>query len=334
MPTNVTPEYKAAEAAYRAARDPQARLDALRDMLRTLPKHKGTDHLQAGIKTRIKELTEQMAAPRKGGARSAPPTAFRPEGAAQVALIGPANAGKSALHALLTGSHAASEPYPFTTRYPQPGMAPFEDVAFQLVDLPSVAAEHLPPWIGNALQPSEAALLVVDLTQPGCVEAAAEVRRLLSERRVELVGRWPAEGVVVGEDPFTLVLPTAVVVNKIDLLEDPQPETAAFMELAGFDFPVLAVSAATGEGIDAIGRFLFERLGIVRVYTRTPGRKEGDVRPFTLRKGQTVADVALEIHKEMAASLHYARLWSAGGPAGRQVGRDHELSDGDVIELH
>jgi ribosome-interacting GTPase 1 len=60
MPTNVTPEYKKAEEAYRNARDPKDRLVCLKEMLRTIPKHKGTDHLQADIKTRIKQLTEEL----------------------------------------------------------------------------------------------------------------------------------------------------------------------------------------------------------------------------------------------------------------------------------
>src|SRR5512144_2177570 len=105
MPANLTPEYKAAEAAFRKARDSKERLERLREMLRTIPKHKGTDHLQADIKTRIKALTDELAGPKKGGTRSGPVTVIRPEGAAQIALLGPPNSGKSSLHAALTGSN-------------------------------------------------------------------------------------------------------------------------------------------------------------------------------------------------------------------------------------
>src|SRR5512147_2157588 len=106
MPANLTPEYKAAEAAFRQARDPKERLECLRDMLRTIPKHKGTEHLQADIKARIKELSTELEVGKKGGGHAGPALVVRPEGAAQVALIGPPNAGKSALHARLTGSDA------------------------------------------------------------------------------------------------------------------------------------------------------------------------------------------------------------------------------------
>jgi ribosome-interacting GTPase 1 len=146
MPANLSPEYKAAEASFRKAREPRERLHWLREMLRTIPKHKGTDHLQADIKHRIKDLSEEVEGPRKGGAaRHGPTLVLRPEGAGQVALIGRANCGKSTLHARLTGSNAHAAPYPFTTQYPEPGMMPFDDIHFQLVDLPAISPEHALP---------------------------------------------------------------------------------------------------------------------------------------------------------------------------------------------
>ena len=86
MPANLTPDYKKAEAAYKRARDPQERLELLREMHRTIPKHKGTEHLRADIKTKIKELNDELAGPAKGGARSGPPTFIHGDGAAQVAI--------------------------------------------------------------------------------------------------------------------------------------------------------------------------------------------------------------------------------------------------------
>src|SRR6266571_6668428 len=121
MPANLTPEYKSAEAAFRKARDPRERLERLREMLRVIPKHKGTDHLQGDIKRRIKELSEELERAPKGGGRGGLPLAIRPEGTAQLALIGPPNAGKSSLHARLTASGAQAAPYPFTTQYPEAG---------------------------------------------------------------------------------------------------------------------------------------------------------------------------------------------------------------------
>lgn len=351
MPTNVSPEYKTAEADFRRARTPEDRLAALREMLRTLPKHKGTEHLQADIRTRIKELTEELAGPRKGGARTGPAHVVRPEGAGQVALLGPPNSGKSALHARVTGSHAAVGPYPFTTQFPQPGMLPHLDVGIQLVDLPPVAKQHPVPWLGNALQPADAALLVVDLCDPACVEQVLEVHDLLAERRVHLLGNWPkpdadghrhtdAHAVSAAgddededDDPFAIRLPTLLVATKADLVDHYDEELAAFRELTGRDYPSVTVSAETGAGLDAIGAFLFEHLGVVRVYTKIPGQPPDLSRPFTVRHGQTVEDVTTLIHKELVETLRWARLWR-GEIEGLQVGKHHVVEDGDILEIH
>ncbi len=337
MPANLTPEYKAAEAAFRRARDARERLDCLREMLRTIPKHKGTEHLQADIKTRIKQLTDELSGPRKGAARGGPPTVVRPEGAAQVALIGAPNVGKSALHARLTGSSAQSGPYPFTTQFPQPGMLDYEDIHFQLVDLPPVAPAHAVPWFANALQPANACLLVVDLGDPGCVEQVLAIHETLAEKRVTLVAHANASGGGAPDtlaDPFALSLPTLMIANKADVLERASEELRVFQELTGLRYRTIIASAETGAGLDQIGPALFRELGIVRVYTKAPGRPPDKDRPFTVRRGQTVQDVALLVHKEIAESLKYARLWRDGESEGLQVGRDHAVADGDVIELH
>jgi hypothetical protein len=339
MPANLSPDYKAAEAAFRKARDPRERLAGLREMLRTIPKHKGTDHLQADIKTRIKELSEEVEAPKKGPARSAPAHVVRPEGAAQLALIGPPNTGKSSLHARLTHSNAHIAPYPFTTQNPQLGMMPHEDVHIQLVDLPALSPEHPVPWLTAALQTADACLLVVDLSDPSCVEQAQSALAILRDKHVTLTERWETlnggEGSdAAGEDPFALVLPALMLANKSDLNADIDVELEAFRELSGLRFPALAVSATTGSGLEAIGPWLFGHLGVVRVYTKAPGKAPEKNRPFTLRHGQTVEDVARLVHKDLAHTLKYARLWSRTGIPGEHVGRGHAVADGDVVELH
>jgi ribosome-interacting GTPase 1 len=337
MPTNVSPEFKKAQIAFRRAREPDERLALLKEMLRLIPKHKGTEHLQSDIKSKIKDLTEELQGPKKGGGRSGPPTSFRPEGAAQIALVGPPNSGKSALHARLTGSHSTSQPYPFATQFPHPGMFPHEDAAFQLIDLPSISSQHPIPWIANALQPAEGCLLVVDLSQPGTVEGLLEVLELLEAKRVFLDAQWPSDGAVAptdDEDMFATRLPTLLVATKADLLTDPEGELEVLEELSEVDFPTLAVSATTGAGLDDLGAWLFEHLCVVRVYTKIPGKPPDMSKPFTIRRGETVLDVAAQVHRDVARDLKYARVWGAESFEGQQVGRDHTLIDGDVIELH
>jgi ribosome-interacting GTPase 1 len=378
MPANLSPEYKKAEADFRRARDPADRLSALKEMLRTIPKHKGTEHLQADIKSRIKQLTEELAGPRKGGARTGPVQVIRPEGAAQVALLGPPNVGKSSLHALLTGSQADVGPYPHTTTAPQPGMLTYEDVQFQLIDLPPISATFMDAWLPNALQPAQACLLVVNLNVAGCVEDVAAIRQRLADKRIHLTDDWGGRlpgGLVMGEaigeavraglgavaggglapavlageaasgagaaggrddeldDPFRIDLPTILLANKHDQGFDPE-EIAVLEELVGADFPALCVSTKTDEGIDLLGPLLFHGLGLVRVYTKIPGKPPDMSRPYTVSRGETVADVARLIHRDMASGLRFARVWGSGKFDGQQVGRDHIVQDGDVLEIH
>ena len=339
MPTNVTPEYKKAEEAYRKAREPKDRLDCLKEMLRTIPKHKGTEHLQSDIKTRIKQLTEELTGPKKGGRRSGPSHVVRPDGAAQLCLIGSPNAGKSSLHARLTGSHSDVGPYPYTTHLPIPGMLPYEDIQFQLVDLPPVSSDFLEPWLVNALQHADGVLLVIDVSDPECLEQVPVILERLKEKKVYLRAAWPGLDQVKpqvpddADDPFRLDLPTVLIANKSDL--DPDPEEVAILEeLLGLRFPALTMSAETGDGVDALGPFLFRALEIVRVYTKTPGKPADADKPFTVRRGDTILDVARLVHKDIAQGLKFARMWGTEVFDGQQVGSDHRVCDGDLVELH
>ncbi len=343
MPANLSPEYKEAQAAFRRAHEPRERLDCLKRMLRTIPKHKGTEHLQADIKTRVKELTAELAGPKKGGARCGPALTIRPDGAAQVALLGPPNVGKSSLHARLTGSHAVVGPYPYATKFPVPGMLPHEDIQFQLVDLPPISDDYMEPWMANAVQHADAACLVVDLGDPECVDQLTTIRHRLEERRVSLLeGLEPQRdseergdsGEEQLDEVFRIRLPTLLLANKSDQLPAPEDELVAFRELAGVRFPGLAVSAETGRGLDSVGPRLFEMLEVVRVYTKLPGHAPDRGQPYAVRARDTVREVAVQVHRGRAAELKFARLWSSFGYDGQQVGSHHPVHDGDVVELH
>ncbi|HSD28982.1 MAG TPA: GTPase, partial [Vicinamibacteria bacterium] len=303
----------------------------------------GTEHLQAEIKTRVKDLTDELGGPKKGAVRGGPELVVRHEGAAQVALVGPPNSGKSSLHARLTGSHAVVGPYPFSTKYPLPGMLLHEDVQFQIVDLPPVAEDYMEPWMTGALHNADAVALVVDLSDPGCVDQLAAIETRLEEKKVSLVPRLdalPAAGAGEDEgeavlDPFRARLPALLLANKADLYPDAEAELAAFQELAPDPFESLAVSAETGTGLSRVGAALFSLLAIVRIYSKVPGHPPDMGRPFTLRGGGTVRDVAQQVHRGMAAELKFARVW--GGSAefeGQQVSAAHVVRDRDVVELH
>lgn len=338
MPTNVTADYKRAEQAFRQAREPRERLECLREMMRTIPKHKGTEHLQADIKSRIKQLSEELSAPKKGGRRSGPSHVVRSDGAAQISLVGPPNAGKSSLHARLTGSRTEVGPYPFTTHLPVPGMLPHEDIHFQLVDLPPVSGEFMEPWLLATMQPADGVLLVIDVNDPECVDQIPALMARLAEKKIFLHEQWPGLPVESGskpdpDDPFRLDLPTLLIANKCDL--DPDPEEVEILEeLLGLRFPALTVSAKSGEGLEKLAPFLFQALEIVRVYTKSPGKPADSDKPFTVRRGDTVLHVARLVHQDIARDLKFARIWGKNVFDGQQTGPDHPVEDGDIVELH
>ena len=156
---------------------------------------------------------------------------------------------------------------------------------------------------------------------------------LLREEREIQAERTKQQQQSETEDPFRLDLPTVLIANKSDL--DPDPEEVKILEeLLGLRFPALTMSAKTGDGIEDLGSFLFRALGIVRVYTKTPGKPKDTDKPFTVRRGGTVLDVAGLVHKDIANSLKFARMWGDEVFDGQQVGPDHLVSDGDLVELH
>jgi ribosome-interacting GTPase 1 len=214
-------------------------------------------------------------------------------------------------------------------------MLEHNDCHLQLIDLPPISPEHPIPWIGNALQPADGCMLVVDLSHPGCMKDVVDLHEMLAARQVRLTGAWVREFLPGDEaDPFTIHLPTVMIVNKADEIPNVDEELDVFRELTGYRYPALTVSADKGTGTAEIGPWLFRNLGIVRVYTKVPGRQADLGRPFTVREGQTVHDVARLVHRDIAARLRFARVWGSETFDGQQVGPEHRVADGDTLELH
>jgi hypothetical protein len=312
MPANLTPDYLAAEQAFKDAQTHAERLQALERMLSTIPKHKGTEKLQADIKRRLAQARKDSQ--KKGGAHHAPFWVVKREGAGQVALIGPPNSGKSQLLARLTHAKPEVADYPFTTRAPLPGMMLFEDVPIQLVDLPPVSAEHVEHWLPQVIRMAHAGVLVVDAARPSVLEELEYTLGFLDGHRL------PA--------------PELLVANKADL-PGARESAAALDELYAGRFRRLSVSARTGENLDAFRRAVFDTLGIVRMYSKPPGKPADMDRPFLLKCGGTVLDGARLVHKDFAEHLKFARLYrSDGSHSGLMVDRNHLVEDRDVLEFH
>ncbi len=326
MPANLTPFYRKAEQRYKQASTPQEELDGLQEMLRELPKHKGTEKIQADLKKRISEVKERLKKAPKAGGKGGFSTKVDRQGLFQVALVGPPNGGRSSLLAALTGAHPEIAAYPFTTRVPQPGVAVFDKYRLQLVDLPAVSTAHMEPWVPSSIRAADAALLILDLSDDGLLETAVETLDFLDTKRVRLVRD------VDDEEEQIAPVPTLCVGNKAD---DPDAETrqALLDELWGGRFPILPVSAESGLGLDALRRQLVDFLGVIRVYTKKPGGAMDLEEPFIIRRGDTVSDLAERIHRDIAAKLKSVRQFRPDGSGGQWVSRDYVLEDEDVVEI-
>ena len=328
MPANLTPQYKSAEERFRQATSREDKLAALREMMALLPKHKGTEKLQADLRHRIAKL-EDEAAHGARGVHHHDPGHVPVEGAGQWVLLGGPNAGKSALLAALTHAHPEVAPYPFTTRVPLPGMMPFEDVQVQLVDTPALTREHGEPYMPNLVRGASGVLIVLDLEAGDAEQTLAVCDAVFERAKVWADDRpGPAEA-----SPLLERRPVVTVANKCDL--DPDGALLELTrEIAGAHRPLTAVSATRGDGLELLRRHLFERLDRIRVYAKEPGKKPDLERPFVFARGATVHDLARSIHKEIADRLKFARVWGAVRFDGQTVDREHVLADRDVVEIH
>jgi len=312
MPANLSPDYHRAEDRFRQAQSVEDKIEALEEMLRVIPKHKGTDGLQGDIKARIAKLKKQPAS--KAGKASHSHLIPR-EGAGQIALVGPPNTGKSTLVAALTHATPEIAAYPFTTREATPGMMRYEDIAFQLVDLPPLNDDHVEPWIFDMVRRADLVWIVV--TVENAVDGLELTRRILQAKGIDI----------------ETVKRALVVTTGIDR-EGGEEDVAIVDELLDHRWPLTPVSVTTNRGIDELARRTFAALSIVRVYTKQPGKPADRAAPFTLPRGATVGDLAARVHKDLAASMKHARIWGPSAFEGQVVHGDHVLAEGDVVEIH
>ena len=325
MPANLPPQYFEAEKRFRLAKSPEEKIVALEDMLAIMPKHKGTDHLRAELRTRIAKLTQ--LATKKSGARRASMLIDR-EGAAQVAVIGLPNSGKSRLVTSITNASPAVAEYPFTTHSAMPGMMEFENIQIQLIDTPPLVPQSIEWWLRHLLVRADALLLVVALNDAP-LSQMEDIKVQLDKMRIGIGKRMAEE-----EAEIVLYQKKALIVsNKLDLDNTGKNYIALKNEFSG-QIPITAVSAKEGTGLEELKHAIYQMLDIIRVYTKTPGQKPDFTDPIVLERGSTLEDAAAAVHKDFAQKLKYARIWGSGKHDGVMAKRDHILQDGDVIELH
>lgn len=325
MPANLTPEYHAAEQDFREAVSDEQRLLALEQMLRTIPKHKGTDKMCADIKRRISKLKAAME--KKTGKKGSFSHKIPREGSGQVALVGGPNVGKSQLLKNLTHAHPQIADYPFTTVEPMPGMMEFEQVQIQLVDLPPFSTEHTESWLPEMVRAADAALFIVDLNGYP-LQDVEFILECLDRVKIRLC-REIDESLPRNHSQRR----TLFVCNKMDK-PGAMDSFDVLQEFYGDQFDMLSISALDEVSLSELKKRIFHLMHIIRIYAKEPHKPEDHSAPFTVPENSTLLDFAQVVHKDFT-NLKFARLWGSSAKFdGQTINKDHVLKDGDIVELH
>ena len=293
MPVNQGSEYFVAEGKYSKARTREEKIFCLQEMIRTSAKHKGTERLLADLRKRLAKFKRELVIERKKSHK--PSFVIRKEGAAQICIIGVTNSGKSTLLNSLTNARAEIATYQYTTKEPKVGMLFYNDLQFQLIEIPSTFnAESL-----GLLHSCDMIIMMLDSTQ-NVDRQRNELMKILKESRL---------------DGKKMVF----VKNK--------------SKVCGLDQNIVCADVKSGVGLDELKERIWKISALIKVYTKSPNKPK-DIPALGLEKDSTVEDLAREIHKDFIKTFKFARIFNSTKFSGKKVGLDYKLQDNDVVEIH
>lgn len=332
MPANLPPQYYELEREYKAEKDPREKLRLAEELLKIMPKHKGTDKLQGEMKSKISKLKKQI----EGGGSSKAHGArqvqahdhIEKEGAGQIILIGPPNSGKSSLVDILTHAKPLVADYPYTTREPLTGMMDYDTVQLQLIDTPPISHELYENYLSGLIRNADLVVLVADLESPKFIDDLKFIIEKLDEKRIILKNNREDQP----EDARLSYRKTVICAHK-EYEDENGAKQAQLAELFP-GFPMVATSIIDDESLENFKKTVFEALDVIRVYTKPVGHEADFKDPIILPIGGNVEEAALTIHKDFAQRLKFAKIWGEGKFDGQRVQSDFVLSDKDIIEFH
>jgi small GTP-binding protein len=283
------------------------RIKELRTILDELPGYKNGPY--ADIRKWVAAQIEESRVRKKVVHRDS--IAVRREGAAQIALVGPPNAGKSSLLQALSSIQIKTGDYAFTTTRPVPAVTRIRGVLVQLVEIPGLIEGASDDRGGGrallgVLRGADAMVLCQDATAPldGLRSVQAEL------------------------DASGIDKPALVAVTKLDET-DPGRVDEISQQLG---LPAIGVSVLDDASLDRFRAAVWQLTGLIRIFLRSPGQEDAEAR--ALEPGATVVDAAHLVHHELAEACNGAHVT---GPSakfdGQRVGRDHVLADGDTVEI-
>ena len=327
MPANLPPQYMEVERQLKTAETNEEKIAIYEELLSMIPKHKGTEKLQAMLKTKMAKC--RSASQKKSAtAKHGPSHTIKKSGAGQVVIIGSPNAGKSSLIKVLTNAEPQISDYPYTTPSPYPAMMPFENIQIQLIDTPPITPDFMEVYHHELVKMANGVIVLIDPTESKAVETLQALLDRLRGKRIEFIADdlHPEPG-------FIFQKKTLMVINKSDL-----PPAGGIIDglqkSLGPGFKPVTISTAAGDGLEELKKRIFAMLHIVRVHSKIPGKKADLESPYTLKKGSTVMEMARVVHKDFSMKLKFARIWGENKYQGQKVNRSYILEDEDIIELH
>ncbi len=316
MPANLPPTYYKLKHQHEAAKTDEERLSLLEEMLRIIPKHKGTEKVVSDIRHRAAKLKREAAAPGgKGTSKRSYSEHIPKQGAGQIVLLGPPNSGKSQILASFTNAKPEVSLTPYTTTTPMVGMLPYENIQFQIIDTPSISPDFVLPTVLTLTRNADIPLPVISLASDNLLDDLDVMIALLDEANREA----PENGMLI-------------VANQLDAA-DASERLDILKEFYGDVFRICPISAETGEGKETLLQEIYAELDILRVYPKAPGKPMEQDEPIVLPTGATVLDAAMSLHKDFA-DFKFARIWGAEWHNGQSVSRNDVVYDGDVVEFH
>ena len=315
MPANLPPTYYKLKHEHEAAKTDEERLSLLEEMLRIIPKHKGSEKVVSDIRRRIAAHKRAPAEKGKGSGKRSYSEHIPKQGAGQIVLLGPPNAGKSQILAKFTNAKSEVSSTPYTTTLPLVGMLRYENIQFQLIDTPSIMQDFISPTLLTLTRNADIALPVVSLASDNLLDDLDMVTALLNE-----ADREPPENGHL------------IIANQLDAV-DADERLEILKEFYGETFQIYPISAETGDGKATLFQALYAALDILRVYPKAPGKAVERDDPIVLPIGSTVLDAAMGLHKDFE-EFKFARIWGPQWHDGQSVSRNDVVYDGDVVEFH
>ncbi len=342
MPANLTPEFYQAREKFHRASTNDEKLASLQEMLRTIPKHKGTDKMQANIKKQISKIKLDNEKQKSQG-KQKPFWIIEKQGAARIVLVGPPNSGKSQFLSMVSNAKTDVANYPYTTQKPIPGMATYKHIQFQIIDLPPYTLNS-PGWINEVIRTSDLVLLFFDVSSDNVLTQTEEINQTLISNNIKLISpslKEEAKANALIEDDDLFIDENSrgalVIANKSDQLNFDDIFELFNDYISSFqlkDLPIVKISSKENINIAKLFDDIFKYLKIIRAYTKAPGKEPKLDQPVPLRKGATLLDLAMEIHKDFAYNLKYARVWGKNTYDGQKVAKDYVICDKDIVEFH